>query len=67
MGFRDYRLAGSDQELFRLLTVLFVGLKLTGHIDWNWAWVTSPYWLPPIVFGTIQGIAEVIGKYGPQK
>lgn len=27
-----------------LLGVLFIGLKLTGHIDWNWAWVTLPIW-----------------------
>lgn len=25
-----------------LLTVLFVGLKLTGHIAWSWVWVISP-------------------------
>lgn len=28
-----------------LLTVLFVGLKLTGHIDWSWWWVISPIWI----------------------
>jgi len=27
------------------LAVLFVGLKLTGHIDWSWWWVLSPLWL----------------------
>lgn len=27
-----------------LLGVLFVGLKLTGFIDWSWWWVTSPFW-----------------------
>lgn len=32
-----------------LLTVLFVGLKLTGHIDWSWWWVLSPLWLPLVV------------------
>ncbi len=26
------------------LTVLFVGLKLTGHIDWSWWWVLAPLW-----------------------
>ena len=26
------------------LTVLFVGLKLTGYIDWSWWWVTAPIW-----------------------
>lgn len=28
-----------------LLTVLFVGLKLTGNIDWSWWWVLSPIWI----------------------
>lgn len=28
-----------------LLTILFIGLKLTGHIDWSWWWVLSPIWL----------------------
>jgi len=26
------------------LGLLFIGLKLTGHIDWSWWWVTSPLW-----------------------
>lgn len=30
--------------IFGLLGVLFVGLKLTGHIDWSWWWVTLPFW-----------------------
>lgn len=25
-----------------LLTLLFIGLKLTGVIDWHWVWVLSP-------------------------
>lgn len=29
-----------------LLTVLFVGLKLTNHIDWSWWWVLAPLWIP---------------------
>ena len=28
-----------------LLTVLFIGLKLTGHITWSWMWVLSPIWI----------------------
>jgi len=28
------------------LFLLFLGLKLTGHIDWSWWWVTSPLWIP---------------------
>ena len=33
------------QGLGTLLTVLFVGLKLTDHIDWSWWWVLSPIWI----------------------
>lgn len=29
-----------------LLTILFIGLKLTGHIAWSWLWVLSPLWIP---------------------
>jgi len=29
-----------------LLFLLFLGLKLTGHIDWSWWWVTAPLWIP---------------------
>jgi hypothetical protein len=28
------------------LTLLFIGLKLTGHITWSWVWVLSPLWIP---------------------
>ena len=31
-------------DLVSLLTVLFVGLKLGGIIDWSWLAVTSPLW-----------------------
>lgn len=27
-----------------LLTILFIGLKLTGYIDWEWWIVLSPLW-----------------------
>ena len=29
-----------------LLTVLFVGLKLTNYITWSWIWVLAPLWIP---------------------
>jgi hypothetical protein len=28
-----------------LLTLLFVGLKLTGYVAWPWVWVLSPLWI----------------------
>lgn len=36
-----------------LLTILFIALKLTGKIDWNWWWVLSPIWLPMLLVLTI--------------
>lgn len=33
-----------------LLTILFVGLKLTHHIDWSWTWVLSPIWISTGLF-----------------
>ena len=32
-----------------LLTVLFIGLKLTGHITWSWWWVLSPLWISALL------------------
>jgi hypothetical protein len=33
-----------------LLLLLFIGLKLTGHIAWSWTWVLAPLWIP-VSFG----------------
>ena len=27
------------------LQLLFIGLKLTGYIDWNWWYVLIPFWI----------------------
>lgn len=39
-----------DGAFLSLLTLLFIGLKLTHYIDWSWWWVLSPLWIPPVVF-----------------
>ena len=46
-----------------LLTVLFIGLKLTGHISWSWLWVLSPLWIPVAIgltLGLIMATSEVM-------
>lgn len=35
-----------DAGFLSLLTLLFIGLKLTGYIGWSWLWVLSPLWIP---------------------
>jgi len=41
-----------------LLTILFIGLKLTGYITWSWIWVLSPLWIP---LAFVIGLIAVIG------
>ena len=43
-----------------LLTVLFIGLKLTGHITWPWVWVLSPMWISLLLIAIILGFTFVI-------
>lgn len=40
---------GEVMNILGWLTVLFVGLKLTGFITWSWLWVLSPLWIPTLV------------------
>jgi uncharacterized protein (DUF983 family) len=40
-----------------LLTILFIGLKLTGYIAWSWWWILSPLWIPVAVIIVISAIA----------
>lgn len=40
---------------FSLLTILFIGLKLTGYIDWSWLLV-----LLPMLLGVIMSIILVV-------
>ena len=47
-----------------LLTVLFIGLKLTGYIDWSWWWVLSPIWG---ALGLVLGILGVWISYACYK
>jgi hypothetical protein len=39
-----------------LLTILFIGLKLTHNIDWPWLWVLSLLWIPAAL-----GVVGIIG------
>ena len=42
--------SSSGIGFFGLLGVLFIGLKLTGYIDWSWWWVLAPVWGPVALF-----------------
>jgi hypothetical protein len=44
---------------FSLLTLLFIGLKLTNYIDWSWWWVLAPLRMPLTI--VMIGLAIFIG------
>jgi len=43
-----------------LLTILFVGLKLTGYIDWSWWWVFSPIIISTVLTIVLVGIVLLV-------
>ena len=49
-----------------MLGILFIGLKLTGYIDWSWWWVLAPLWGPLVFLGVmlavVAGVCWFIGK-----
>lgn len=46
-----------------MLTVLFIGLKLTHHIDWSWIWVCSPI----VIFAVFQYFVGIIKTIEQEK
>jgi hypothetical protein len=42
------------------LTILFIGLKLTGHITWPWIWVLSPIWISLLIALAILTVFVII-------
>ena len=43
-----------------LLTIVFIILKLTHTIDWNWWWVLSPIWISAALVLLILGIIGLV-------
>jgi hypothetical protein len=50
----------SGMGLSGWLTVLFVGLKLTGYITWPWVWVLSPLWISALLVIVLIAIVFLI-------
>lgn len=44
------------------LTLLFIALKLTGQIDWNWIWVLSPIWISISFLAVLIIVILLIGR-----
>lgn len=50
----------SGRIFLGLLAILFIGLKLTGHIAWSWMWVLAPLWGPWAVCAVILIVMVVV-------
>ncbi len=49
---------------FGLLTILFVGLKLAGFIDWSWVWVLAPFWISILLAVFVLLLLAISGAFG---
>ena len=43
-----------------LLTILFIGLKLTGHLAWSWWWVLAPMTAPVVIVAVGACVVAVV-------
>ena len=34
---------------FEMMFLMFLGLKISGLIDWSWWWVFAPVWVPAVI------------------
>jgi hypothetical protein len=56
----DKKTTSNGLGIGMILFLIFMTLKLTGHITWSWWWVTAPLWIPISAAVLIMGIAFLI-------
>lgn len=63
------RQASNGGWFLPVLTLLFITLKLTGHITWPWMWVLAPMWIPLAIalavialIGVFQGVIWLLER-----
>lgn len=47
-----------------VLTIVFIVLKLTGHIGWPWVWVLSPLWITALLALLLVGLVCLLRSFG---
>lgn len=56
--------ANNNLGFMSALFLIFMTLKLTGHITWSWWWVTLPLWWWAVLVGVIIVIPVAISVIG---
>lgn len=49
-----------------ILGLIFITLKLTGHIAWSWWWVLAPFWIPFAIAIPLAILAAIMLSRNPQ-
>ena len=49
-------------NIFGILTIVFIVLKLTGVINWSWVWVLAPSWISILFFSLAFIACKVLKK-----
>ena len=52
--------AGAGISLSSAVFIVFLVLKLTGHIDWSWWWVVCPLWAIPAILLAALSVTGVV-------
>ena len=60
MSDNQVTVSGGGISFAGLLTIVFIVLKLTNHIDWSWWWVLAPLWGSVILVLIIVCIAVIV-------
>lgn len=63
---KNNRTSASVVSLEDLLFLVFLVLKLTNIINWSWAWIIAPIWIP-LVLEIISNIILCIDKIKLEK
>ena len=50
------------RSILTALLLVFITLKLTGHIAWSWVWVMAPMWIPLVLAVSLFTVLFVFDK-----
>jgi uncharacterized membrane protein YcgQ (UPF0703/DUF1980 family) len=54
-------------NIWHILGIVFITLKLTGYIDWYWILVLGPFWMPYVMYKVIFATIVLIMWFSDNK
>ena len=59
---KNKKVKNSGMGFISILTLIFIVLKLTNNINWQWIWILSPIWISMGLFIIIFSIIMIAGR-----